>query len=591
MAHRPTTPLATPAGTHASHLALVFGFTTLYLVAEVVGGLVLALLAIRFAARPATPARTYGYYRFEILAALMNSIVLMGIPVYMLYEAYQRFRHPPAVWRACTSASRVISRSHTPQCKWNHRVMGSTKRTSRPCRPVLLASVTGPQKEGATMTSLWLWPILFFLAPAQASLMRPESGGGCSPTSTSVPPSVTIACQGVDPQVLQPLNAMLATTDQDLHSNIRQAEAWVRTAETMASSRKRTSWSRPGSSRTPAHSSTGCSRRRTRRHPSGWPPTTSAVRNCSPCHSSSVKHCPTMPQRRVCTRPLPSMPIAMPSSYSSRASIRMRNRSTGPPSRPCVPWSALIPPVALALDSLASLYHALQRFPEAEAVYQEAVTTYRQLAQTQSATYLPEVAAMLHNVGVFYSSTRRFAEAEAAYQEALTIHRQLAQTYPAASLPDIATTLTNLGVLYDRTQRLPKAEAAYQEALTLRQRLAQTNPTGALSDVAATLTSLARLALAQQRSQPAMEWIREAVTIHRTLWQHDPAMYGDALAQSVALEAVTLKRTAAATPVVETSSGCESLGVYRATPEDPVYSCRYRSEQGLARRKMQGAST
>jgi cobalt-zinc-cadmium efflux system protein len=118
MAHRPTTPLATPAGTHASHLALVFGFTTLYLVAEVVGGLltrslalladaghmltdvgglVLALLAIRFAARPATPARTYGYYRFEILAALMNSIVLMGISVYMLYEAYQRFRHPPAV--------------------------------------------------------------------------------------------------------------------------------------------------------------------------------------------------------------------------------------------------------------------------------------------------------------------------------------------------------------------------------------------------------------------------------------------------------------------------------------------------------------
>jgi cobalt-zinc-cadmium efflux system protein len=119
MDHRHTSTLAkTPAGAHASCLVLILGFTALYLVAEVVGGLltrslalladaghmltdvgglVLALLAIRFAARPATPARTYGYYRFEILAALTNSLVLIGISLYILYEAYQRFRHPPTV--------------------------------------------------------------------------------------------------------------------------------------------------------------------------------------------------------------------------------------------------------------------------------------------------------------------------------------------------------------------------------------------------------------------------------------------------------------------------------------------------------------
>ncbi len=52
-----------------------------------VAGLALALLAIWFAEKPATPQRTYGYYRFEILAALTNAVVLIGISIYILYEA------------------------------------------------------------------------------------------------------------------------------------------------------------------------------------------------------------------------------------------------------------------------------------------------------------------------------------------------------------------------------------------------------------------------------------------------------------------------------------------------------------------------
>lgn len=62
-----------------------------------VGGLALALAAIKFAERPATPERTYGYYRVEILAALTNAVVLIGISLYILYEAYERFRNPPEV--------------------------------------------------------------------------------------------------------------------------------------------------------------------------------------------------------------------------------------------------------------------------------------------------------------------------------------------------------------------------------------------------------------------------------------------------------------------------------------------------------------
>lgn len=62
-----------------------------------VGGLALALFAIRFAQRPADPARTYGYHRTEILAALVNAVMLLGVSAYILFEAWQRFRDPPSV--------------------------------------------------------------------------------------------------------------------------------------------------------------------------------------------------------------------------------------------------------------------------------------------------------------------------------------------------------------------------------------------------------------------------------------------------------------------------------------------------------------
>lgn len=110
--------IKTPASQNKRRLTIVFGLTAVYLVAEViggiwthslalladaghmltdVGGLGLALFAIWFAERPATPERTYGYYRVEILAALTNAIVLIGISLYILYEAYERFRNPPEV--------------------------------------------------------------------------------------------------------------------------------------------------------------------------------------------------------------------------------------------------------------------------------------------------------------------------------------------------------------------------------------------------------------------------------------------------------------------------------------------------------------
>lgn len=62
-----------------------------------VAGLALAYVAIKFAERPATPERTYGYHRVEILAALANSVVLICLSVFILIEAVERLTLPPEV--------------------------------------------------------------------------------------------------------------------------------------------------------------------------------------------------------------------------------------------------------------------------------------------------------------------------------------------------------------------------------------------------------------------------------------------------------------------------------------------------------------
>ena len=59
--------------------------------------LAIALAAIKIAKRPADNKRTFGYQRFEILAALFNASMLFFVAMYILYEAYQRFTQPPEI--------------------------------------------------------------------------------------------------------------------------------------------------------------------------------------------------------------------------------------------------------------------------------------------------------------------------------------------------------------------------------------------------------------------------------------------------------------------------------------------------------------
>jgi len=109
---------AAQPGQNERPLWIALILTTVFLIAEIIGGiltnslalisdaahmftdsaaLAISLAAIRIGKRPADSARTFGYYRFEILAAALNAILLFLVAMYILYEAYQRLDNPPEI--------------------------------------------------------------------------------------------------------------------------------------------------------------------------------------------------------------------------------------------------------------------------------------------------------------------------------------------------------------------------------------------------------------------------------------------------------------------------------------------------------------
>jgi len=99
-------------------LVATLGLSVVYLFAELIGGLLsnslalladaghmlsdvaalgLSLFALWIARRPPTPKRTFGYYRAEILAALINGATLVAISIFIFIEAWRRMWQPPQV--------------------------------------------------------------------------------------------------------------------------------------------------------------------------------------------------------------------------------------------------------------------------------------------------------------------------------------------------------------------------------------------------------------------------------------------------------------------------------------------------------------
>ena len=96
------------------NMFVVLSITVVVMIAEIIGGLTgslallsdaghmltdilaisLSLAAMRFARKPPTPAKTFGFYRLEILAAFFNGMLLLVISVYIFYEAYHRLIEP-----------------------------------------------------------------------------------------------------------------------------------------------------------------------------------------------------------------------------------------------------------------------------------------------------------------------------------------------------------------------------------------------------------------------------------------------------------------------------------------------------------------
>ena len=68
----------------------------------------LALGAVWLARRPATPERSFGWHRAEVLAALVNAVVLVGLGGWIVWEAVARLSDPPDVtggWVLATGAA------------------------------------------------------------------------------------------------------------------------------------------------------------------------------------------------------------------------------------------------------------------------------------------------------------------------------------------------------------------------------------------------------------------------------------------------------------------------------------------------------
>lgn len=105
-------------GANKKILLISFIIITLYMIVEAIGGFLtnslalladaghmlsdaislgIALLAFTLGEKAANYSKTYGYKRFEILAAVLNGVTLVVIAVYIFYEAIGRFQNPPEV--------------------------------------------------------------------------------------------------------------------------------------------------------------------------------------------------------------------------------------------------------------------------------------------------------------------------------------------------------------------------------------------------------------------------------------------------------------------------------------------------------------
>src|SRR5262249_56346264 len=102
----------------------------------------LALIATWLAARPPTPAKTYGYYRAEILAALANALLLFGVAGSILVEAWHRAQSPAPVLAAPMAVVAALGLGVNLFAAW---LLHPGARGSLTVRPASLQLLTPPR--------------------------------------------------------------------------------------------------------------------------------------------------------------------------------------------------------------------------------------------------------------------------------------------------------------------------------------------------------------------------------------------------------------------------------------------------------------
>jgi cobalt-zinc-cadmium efflux system protein len=119
----------TATNAHRKRLLVVLVITFVVLIAEVIGGLIagslalladaghmltdstgliMALIAAALATRAATVRRTFGLQRAEVLAALANALLLVGVAVWVLIMAVERLRNPAEIRSGLMLAVAVV---------------------------------------------------------------------------------------------------------------------------------------------------------------------------------------------------------------------------------------------------------------------------------------------------------------------------------------------------------------------------------------------------------------------------------------------------------------------------------------------------
>ncbi len=129
----------------------------------------LSLAASLIARQLATRTKTYGFYRAEILAAFLNGLTLWLVVVWIVYEALQRFLHPPAVQAPMMLVTAVIGLLANLGCSWVLRPSQAQSLNQRSAYLHVLADAAGSVSVVAAAGVIWVTGWL--LADPVASLL------------------------------------------------------------------------------------------------------------------------------------------------------------------------------------------------------------------------------------------------------------------------------------------------------------------------------------------------------------------------------------------------------------------------------------